>query len=290
MERYDIVIIGTGAGGISAAITATVRNKKILLLGSSKISEKVEKAHEIQNYPGLPAVSGADLAQALLGHLEAMEIGITEERVTAVYAMGSHFSVQTAEHHYEGDSVILATGMSQREAFPGEREFLGRGVSYCATCDAALYKGKTVAVVGYHEEAWAEAKYLAELAGKVYYIPMSKDTLDEPGEIEILRQKPLAVRGDKQVETLETEEGSLTVDGVFILRDSVAPEQLVPGLAMEDGHVQVDADMKTNIQGLFACGDIVGKPYQYIKAAGQGNIAALSAVSFLQKVPKKEER
>ncbi len=286
MERYEIIIIGTGAGGISAAITATVRRKKILLLGSAAVSEKVVKAQEIQNYPGLPAVSGEELAKALLGHLESLGITAVEERVTGVYAMGNYFNVQTAENLYEADSVIVATGMSQQESFPGEREFLGRGVSYCATCDAALYKGRTVAVVGYHEEAWEEAKYLAEIAKKVYYIPMGKSCPDDAGKIEILHRKPQNVTGGRTVETLETDGGPLAVDGVFILRDSVAPEQLVPGLAMQDGHVQADADMKTNLPGLFACGDIVGKPYQYIKAAGQGNIAALSAVSYLQGLKK----
>lgn len=222
------------------------------------------------------------MAEALLNHLNAQQIPITRERATGVYAMGDYFNVLTPKHQYEGSCVILATGMSQKASFSGEQEFLGRGVSYCATCDAALYRGKRVVVVGYHNEAWEEAKYLAEIAKDVYYIPMDGTTPDSGGNIQVLCQKPTAIEGDGRAERMITKEGTLEADGFFILRDSVAPRQLVPGLEMEEGHVRVDLNMQTNLPGLFACGDIAGKPYQYIKAAGQGNVAALSAVAYLQ--------
>ena len=136
MERYDIAIIGTGPAGLEAAITAKIRNKKILLLGSRDLSLKVEKAHTIQNYLGLPNVSGTDLKAAYEAHLKALAIEITEDKINAIYAMGQYFALQGNGTNYEAQTVILATGVSTAKPYPGEEEFLGRGVSYCATCDA----------------------------------------------------------------------------------------------------------------------------------------------------------
>lgn len=290
MERYDIVIIGTGPAGLSAAITAKVRNKKILLVGSKDLSPKVEKAHTIQNYLGLPSVRGEKMAEAFQKHLDDMGIEITEKKINTVYAMGDYFGIQTGNEMFEADSVILATGVTMDKPLPGENEFLGRGVSYCATCDAALYRGRTVAVIGYGPKEEAEADFLAEVVGKVYYIPMYKEPYHLAENIEVVKEKPLeivgvasdALFGDK-VGALSTDGGEYAVDCVFVLRESILPEHLVPGLELEDNHVKVDLQMKTNIPGCFACGDIAGKPYQYIKAAGQGNVAALSAVEYLSK-------
>ena len=281
MERADIAIIGTGPAGISAAITATVRNKKILLFGSRNLSDKIRKAQEILNYPGMPGLTGPELAESFHRHLKALDIPITDKKVNAVYAMGDYFGIQASGEMYEASSVILATGVVMGRPLEGEKELLGRGVSYCATCDAMFYRKKTVAVVGYHEEAEAEADYLAEIVGKVYYFPVYKKEPHVSCQVEIVREIPLAVLGDTRVEGLRTKTGEHPVDGVFILRDAVAPEQLVPGLSGQGAHVEVDLQMQTNIPGLFACGDLTGKPYQYIKAAGQGNVAALSAVAYL---------
>ena len=238
MERVDIAIIGTGPAGVSAAITAKVRNKSVLLIGSRELSEKMSKAHQILNYPGLPEVTGADLAAGYKKQLAGLGIEVTEKRVNVVYAMGDYFGIQASGEILEASTVILAAGIVMGKPFPGENELLGSGVSYCATCDAQFFRGKEVAVIGYGREAEQEADYLA--------------------------------------------------DGVFILRDAIAPSQLVPGLATEENHVKVNLQMETNLPGLFACGDIAGKPYQYIKAAGQGNVAALSAVEYLDK--KKREK
>ncbi len=287
MERFDIIIIGTGPAGVSAAITARIRNKRILLLGKGTLSDKVRRAGLIKNYTGLPDITGEQLVAALKNHLDAMDIQITDKRVTAVYAMGKYFTVQTAENEMiEADSVILATGVVTQNEIPGEAGFLGRGVSYCATCDAPLYKGKNVTVVGYNKDAEAEANFLAEIAGSVSYIPMY---IDDPGVtdvVKVIREKPLSVQGGMKATAIETDKGIYEADGIFIFRDSISPAQLVPGLKTEDGHVAADLQMRTNIAGLFVCGDATGKPYQYIKAAGQGNVAALSAVSWLDQKDK----
>jgi len=281
MGRVDIAIIGTGPAGVSAAITAAVRNKSILLLGSRDLSAKMTKAHEIRNYPGFPPLPGSQLAEAFQAHLRVMGIPVTEKRISAVYAMGDWFAIQAGEEMLEARSVILATGVVQGKPLPGEEELLGHGVSYCATCDAALYRGKDVAVVGYSSREEAEAAFLSEVCRTVLYFPMYREEISLPDTVKVIREKVSAVSEENGKRVVWAGDASWTVDGVFVLRDAVAPGQLVPGLETEGAHVKVDRKMKTSIPGVFACGDITGTPYQYVKAAGEGNVAALSAVSYL---------
>jgi len=281
MERYDIAIIGTGPAGLSAALTAKARNKKLILLGSGKLSEKVQKAHKIANYLGLPNVSGEEMQRVFLKQIQDAGITITEKRVAAVYAMGNGFTLQAGENLIEAETVILAAGTAPVRTLPGEEEFLGRGVSYCATCDAALYRGKKTVIIGYTPAEESEAAFMTEFAEKVIYIPMYEGKPDVPETVEIRRVKPEKITGRMKAETLLTDGGEIAADGFFILRESVAPAQLVPGLEMDGRHVKVNRDLSTNLPGLFAAGDMTGTPYQYMKAAGEGNVAALSAVSFL---------
>ena len=289
MERYDIAIIGTGPAGLSAAITATIRNKKVLLLGSRDLSGKLSKAHEIQNYLGFPAVKGEDLAAAFQKHIAEMGISITEKRVSAVYAMGDYFALQAGEDMVEATAVIQATGVVQGKPLPGEEELLGKGVSYCATCDAPLYRGKTAAVIGYSPREEAEAAFLSEVCTEVLYFPVYKEETDLPASVRVIREKVTGVENQDGKRLVRTAEGTYTVDGVFILREAVSPGQLVPGLPTEGPHVTVNRKMEAGIPGVFACGDIVGTPYQYIKSAGEGNVAALSAVSYLDGLKRSKE-
>jgi len=318
MERFDIAIIGTGPAGLEAAITAKIRNKNILLLGSSRLSEKIEKTHGVENYLGLPHCTGEEMQKAFLGHLEKMNITITEDHALAVYSMGDYFSLQGHKDIYEASSVILACGMSVEKPFPGEVENLGRGISYCATCDAFFYRKKTVIVVGASLAAEEEALFLSEVASKVIYVPMYEEIQSEKMKAIMAgtnqgcddRIEKIGAKGEtagesvreesaehslqvcvseKIVSVEKTEQGmvlhlqgkDVKADGIFILRESIAPSQLVPGLEIANNHVTVNRQMETNIPGMFACGDITGLPYQYIKAAGEGNVAALSAVKYL---------
>ena len=288
--RYDVAVIGTGPAGVSAAITAKVRNKSVLLIGSADISDKVAKAHSIRNYPGLPDIAGSELAAKLQEHLRQMEIEITDRKVTMVYAMGDYYSLQIDQEFVEATSVILAIGVSFGKPLPGEDENLGRGVSYCATCDGALYRGKEAVIVGYAPKEEADARFLSELADKVTYIPVyKKDEMPAdpaqlfPGidNIEVVVAKPAAIEKRDGKMVLTTDQGEIISDGIFLLRESVSPGKLVPGLELDGNHIKVDRGMAANLPGLFAAGDITGTPYQYIKAAGEGNVAALSAVSYI---------
>ena len=283
MERFDIAVIGTGPAGVSAAITAKIRNKNVILLGSKDLSPKISKAHLIENYPGLPAISGAELAAKLKEHLAALDISITDKQVGAVYAMGEYFVLQAGEDMIEAKTVIAATGIVQSKPLTGEDKFLGRGVSYCATCDARLYKGKTVAVLGYSADAADEAEYLAEVVDKVVYLPLGGGLPSPRENIVVTEEKPVEISGESSVNALVTDKAVHDVSCVFILRDAVMPDKLIPGIETDGPHIRADLNMQTNIPGLFVCGDIAGKPYQYVKAAGQGNVAALSAISYLNK-------
>ena len=285
--RYDIAIIGTGPAGLSAAITAKIRNKSVLLIGSRDLSPKVTKAHAIQNYLGLPNIPGADLGAAFQASLDSVGVTVTEDKITAAYNLGDYYGLQGAETIYEASTLILATGMIPGKLLPGEEALLGRGVSYCATCDAALYRGKTVAVIGYSPKEEHEAAFLSEIAACVNYFPMYQEIESLPESVRVIREKPLEIRQDNGLRQVVTAENTYGFDGVFILRDSISPGQLVPGLEIENNHVKVDRTMATNLPGCFACGDVVGLPYQYIKAAGEGNVAALSAAAYLD--TKKRE-
>lgn len=282
MERYDIAIVGTGPAGLEAAITAKLRNKNIILFGNKDLSLKITRATQIDNYLGLPDISGENLAEAFKSHLENMGIELTCERINEIYAMGDYFALQSAERMVEATTVILATGVVTGKPFKGENENLGSGVSYCATCDAALYKGKTAVVLSYSKKEEEEAAFLAEKAKKVYYIPVYREETELPPEIEVIKGVvPKEIRKDEDGMVFVTNKLELKADGIFILRDAVAPDKLVPGLQAENGHILVNRNMETNIPGLFACGDITGRPYQYMKAAGEGNVAAFSAVDYL---------
>lgn len=283
-KRYDMAIIGSGPAGLEAAINAKIRNKDIIIFGNKELSSKLVKAPKINNYLGFYDISGNELKDKFINHIDKMGIEITFERINNVYAMGEYFALMVNEKMYEAKTVILATGVEYGKALKGEEEFLGKGVGYCATCDAPLYKNKTVAIIGYNKEAEEEANFVSELASKLYYIPMYRSDYELSEKVEVINDKPVEIVGEQHVKKLILKDLEIEADGIFVLKDSVSPSQLVPGLEMEDEHIKVDRKMQTNISGCFAAGDCTGKPYQYIKSEGEGQIAALSAVSYLDKI------
>ncbi len=280
-KRFDIAIVGSGPAGLSAAINSKVRNKNILLFGSRDLSNKLVKAPKVHNYLGFPDATGSELKDKFKEHIDALNIEITYERVNAIYAMGDYFVLMVNDKSYEAKVLILATGMEYTKPLKGEEEFLGRGVGYCATCDAPLYKGKIVTIIGHNREAEEEANYVSELAGKLYYVPLYEGEYSLSNNIEVVKDKPLEVRGEALVEKLVLREREINTDGIFVMKESVSPGQLVPGIKIEDEHIFVNRDLSTNIPGCFAAGDCIGKPYQFMKSAGEGQIAALNAVKYL---------
>lgn len=286
-NRYDIAIVGTGPAGLSAAINAKIRNKNIILFGTRNLSNKVMKAPKVNNYLGLPKVTGEELKDTFLSHIDDMNIKITEERINNIYAMGKYFNLMANDKVYEASTVILATGVEFRAPLKGELEYLGRGVGYCATCDAPLYRGKKVTVIGYNKESIEETNFISEIVSEVNFVPMIKGDLNLKDNINIIKSRPISIEGHRKVKKLVLDDGEIDTDGVFLLKDSIAPGQLVPGLEMEQQYIKVNRKMETNIKGLYAAGDIIGKPYQYIKSAGEGQVAALNAVSYLDELKNK---
>lgn len=286
----DCIIVGSGVAGISAALTLQSNRKSFLIFGSKGLSEKIEKAEKIHNYPGLSDVSGKQFVEALQTQLEDAKIEVVEEKVAGVYALKENFTLLTqGGKQYQSRTVILACGVESIKQIEGEEAFVGRGVSYCATCDGFLYKGKTIAVVCTTKRLEHEIGYLADFAEKVYLIPMYKNVEIERENVTIIRKMPTKIEGGMRVERLafsappmEGIPAELPVNGVFMLRESVSPAVLVGGLQTENGHVTVNRDMSTSLKGCFAAGDCTGRPYQYAKAVGEGNIAAHSVSEFLK--------
>ena len=278
---FDIAIIGSGPAGISAALTLRSLKKDFIWFGSGKLSEKIRLAERIRNYPGLSDVSGQQMQQAFARQISDAGIEITQKTVTGVYPMGDYFAILCDQEAYEAKSVILCTGVAAVKPVPGELEFVGRGVSYCATCDGALYREKTILVECTTKELEHEVAFLASLASKVYLVPLYQNVQISGDNIQLLRKKPLAIEGEYKVKQVVFADCSIPVDGVFMLKDAVVPTVLVPGIEAPEGHVAVDRQCRTNIPGCFAAGDCTGRPYQYVKAAGEGNVAAHSAAAFL---------
>lgn len=266
-ESFDIIIIGGGIAGTSAALTAMNRGKRTAVIANPMESESLYKAEKITNYPGLAGLSGRELSELLRRQLVGSGAKLIRGRALNVMDMGGSFGVAAGNDFYEAMAVILALGITREKLYPGEAEFLGRGVSYCATCDGMLYRGKTVALIGNNREAYDDADFLRGIGCNVLHFK------------ENLRYE---IRGGMKADTLIAGGQEHPVDGVFIIKDSISVSKLIDGLEYENGAIVTKRDMSTSIPGIFACGDCTGKPYQLAKAAGEGNIAALSACEYVK--------
>jgi thioredoxin reductase (NADPH) len=282
---YDIAIIGGGPAGLAAAVNARRRNKPAVIVSKETLSSKLVQTHKIDNFLGLPEITGMELAEKMRQHAENLGAVFTKDEVQNIYSDEGKFYLTGRENAIEARTVILAVGVSLGAAIQGEENWIGKGVSYCATCDGMFFKGKTVAMIGYIPEAEGEANFLAEVCAKVYFLPQykineAKAALDP--RITILNHKPLAIAGTNKVETLQTSKDELALDGVFIERSSLPLDHLLSGLEVADGYIITDPGQRTNLPGVFAAGDCTGKPWQINRAVGQGQVAALSAVHFLE--------
>ena len=279
---YDAAIIGTGPAGLSAAINLKLHRKSVIWFGPRELSEKVEKSQMIRNYPGFPEISGSELNRRMQEHARGMELEITDRIVTNVMPSGALWMLLAQNELYQAKTLLLAVGVASEKGFGGEKELLGRGVSYCATCDGFLYKGKTIAVFCKNRRYEHEAADLAAIAGTVYFYPAYPDCTLHLPNVKILQKPIRRVLGEDRVTGIELIDGSsIAADGFFCLRDSVAPAALLPSLSLEGPHIAVNRRMETSMPGCFAAGDCTGRPYQIAKAAGEGNTAAHSMLGYL---------
>ena len=265
-DTFDIIIIGGGAAGCSAALSCINRGKSVAVITNPPETSSLYKAETVTNYPGIKAMSGKEMTELFYNQMKDSRAEIITGRALSVMPMDGSFGVAVGNDFYMSKAIIIAAGITRENLYPGESEFLGRGVSYCATCDGMLYRGKTVALIGNSREAFLDVDFLKGIGCNVLHF-------DKPGKFEI--------KGENKAEKLIFGKEEYDVDCVFIIKDTVSVQNLVPGLQYEKGGIVSDKHMATNIPGVFAAGDCAGKPYQLAKAAGEGNIAALSACEFI---------
>ncbi len=284
---FDCAIIGTGPAGLSAAINLKLHEKSFIWFGSRAFSDKVQKSEKIANYPGVGLLAGPAMNAGFRAHVEEMGLTIEDKMVTNIMPMSGSFALLAENEMYQAKTVLLATGVVSAKGFIGEEQFLGRGVSYCATCDGFLNKGATIAVFCGAKRYEHEVEYLAGLAEKVYLSAPYRDcgialpNVEKIGPIQ-------EVVGDKKVSAVRLHDGTeLPIKTLFCIRSAVAPATLLPGLEVSGAHIVVNRAQETNVPGCFAAGDCTGRPYQIAKAVGEGNVAAHGIIEYLSKEAKK---
>ena len=294
-KLYDVIVIGGGPGGYTAALYAARANLSVLVLEKLTPGGQMGTTDVIDNYPGFPeGIGGFDLAMQMKQGAERFGAETKLSEVTQVELKGSPKRVVTPEGTYQAHTVVLASGAHPRElGLPGERELRGRGVSYCATCDGMFYRGKTVAVVGGGNTAAADVLYLSRLCEKVYLIHRRDQLRASRVYLEPLKQaENVEILWDSQVTELlygETLTGAkvrhkktgetreLSLDGLFLAVGQLPNTQLFQGQVELDaaGYVVADETTRTNLPGVFAVGDLRQKPLrQVVTAAADGAVAA----------------
>lgn len=282
---YDILVLGGGPAGLAAAIAARGRNKSVLVIGNR--DSPLAKAERIDNYPGLSGKSGLELLEEFQLHARSLGAEFIVGKALSLLAWNG-FSVTVGAQAYQGRALILAPGVVRTDKYPGEAEYLGRGVSYCATCDGMLYRNKPVTVVGLAPDAPLEANYLSGLGCQVVYVSSHRpEGLSE--DIPYVKAGRLAVKGEHTVTGLDADGVLLPCAGIFILRPAIAPTDLLPALETEGGFIKTDRRFATNVPGVFAAGDCTGTPLQVSKAVGEGHVAALSACEYLEGQKQKAD-
>ena len=275
---YDIAVIGAGPAGYSAAINARKREKSVIVIGQN--TGWLSRAESIENYPGMPGVSGQEMLSCMAQQASNMGAELRGGVVHQVINMGDSFALSLGADFVEARKVILATGAKQPKLLPGEEKLLGRGVSYCGTCDGMLYRGKNVAVIGAGAEAVPEANFLAGLCQSVTFFGEGNAELDS--RIQVRNEKVTQITGEQRADGLIAGDEQFAFDGVFIFREAMALSSLLPGIEMDGAFIRVDRQMKTSLPGVFAAGDCTGLPLQVAKAVGEGCIAALCAAQELK--------
>lgn len=277
MASYDLLIIGAGPAAWSCAMTARQRGLTTAVACAQSATSWLQRAERIDNYPGLPQISGKELLSRFRAQAADMGVVIIEQLARQIMPSGDIYMTLVGNDIIESRAIVLAMGAARPKLLPGEEELLGRGVSWCGTCDGMFYRGKRVAVIAQGPEAVSEANFLAGLCSEVVYFGAKEDALDD--RITVCGQKPEAILGESTATGLKAGGEDFPFDGVFIFRETAALSTLLPGLEMDGAFIRVDRRMKTNLPGVFAAGDCTGQPLQVAKAVGEGCVAAISAAT-----------
>ncbi|GAB4251238.1 NAD(P)/FAD-dependent oxidoreductase [Deferrisoma sp.] len=303
-DAYDAIVIGGGPGGLTAGMYLARAGRKTLLLEQALLGGQIAQTAHVENYPGFPeGISGRELIDRMEQQARRFGLEIQFGRVEALRVDGDEKEVLVSGFPFRARVVVVATGLVQRLGVPGEEEYLGRGVSYCATCDGALYRGRPVALVGASEWAMEEAHFLSRFADPLYLViptadlkptsELRQELLAHPKVEVVPNAKPLEVRGDDQgVTGLRIEdrasggERELSVDGVFIFSGRKLPgTDFLRGVLELDeaGYVVVGEDCETSVPGVYAVGDVRRRRFhQVATAVGDGAVAGMDALRHLK--------
>ena len=293
MMQVDVLIIGAGPAGIQAAIHSARKKVSVLMVG--KPSNSAMSGTHIENYFGLSGTTDGDTMLAT-GLEQARSFGCRtlEENITSSSRQGDLFVLTTEnDETIEAKAVIIATGISRKKlGVPGEKEFFGKGVSYCASCDCNFYKGKTVVIIGDETEAAVSAELMTRYASKVYWVvgevTASENVVGKAKDagVEMVNGKVESIDGETRVTGVTVSGREIPTDGVFIELGAKSAVDLAMDMDVMpemDDSIRVKEDCSTEVAGVFACGDITGKPWQVAKAVGQGAVAGTSAADYVKK-------
>lgn len=286
----DVTIIGMGPAGLQAAIHSSRKKAKTLVLG--KMENSAIYPTELENYLGYRGGSGKQLLSSGAEQARSFGASLLQEDVIGVEKTEGGFLLKLESgKEVKSKALVFAPGISRKKLnIAGEKEFFGKGVSYCATCDCNFYKEKPVAIIGEASEAASSAELMTHYASKVYWVAKelkaNQNMVDMAlgaGAI-LVQAQPKSIRGEQKVTGLELEDGKiLDVNGVFIELGSRSSADLAMDVGVlpdPEGHLKVDEECRTGVEGVFACGDITGKPWQLARAVGQGAVAGLNAASY----------
>ena len=283
---YDIIIIGAGPAGISCSLYAKRAGANVLILyhGTSNL----EKAIQIDNYYGFEeGITGEDLYRSGIKQAQNLGVELKNEEVLGIEQNETSFSIRTLNQEYTSKSIVIATGNKKlRPNIDGVLEFEGKGISYCAICDGFFYRGKNVAVIGNGDFALSEASELKNVASKVTILT-NGDAMENQSEFDVCTKKITAICGEAKVNSVEFADGtSMNIDGIFIALGEAGSSDFARkmGVMLNGDNIIVDENMKTNIDGLYACGNSTGGLLQVCKAVYEGAKAGLSATSYIKNV------
>ena len=299
---FDIAIIGSGPAALSAAVNARQRNKSVCVFGRSLDSSLLFAAEKVDNYLGMPDLSGEEMLNQFYAHAVKRGVEFKESRISQIMPMGDRFMINADNEFFEAKTLILAIGLNKSRGIEGEMEYLGKGVSYCATCDGPFFKNRRVVVVGGGDSACDEATYLATLASEVTLVhrkgalraqkAVAEKVLNNPKIKVIFNTVVKEIKGKYKVEEVvleNTETGattSLGADGVFIFVGMIPQTDLVEMLPKDEGgYIKTNESMETAIKGMYCVGDIRSKPFrQVVTATSDGATAAFSAGLYIREL------
>lgn len=298
-KTYDLIVLGGGPAAIGCAIYAARFAIDVLVVGKI-FGGLIATTHIVENYPAITSISGQGLMDMFRDHMDSFSIPYISDEIRSIEKVDDHFELHSFFQKFKAYSISIATGSEKRKlGIPGEEDFAGRGVSYCATCDGPFYKDKNVCVIGGSDSAAKEALFLAENVRKVYIIYRGEEIRAEPinmkrvydnDKIEIIYKTNIVeIRGDGTVKSVIFDNGEMfEIDGVFIEIGSIPNSELARSIGVETnekGEIKINRKSETNIPGIFAAGDVADAPFkQAITGVSEGVIAAYSAFDYVKEM------